>query len=81
MKIVTIEQLAREIGESEADVRESLRYGWTTSLLAVAGGVTANYLCKLLRRGKLDGIRVSRDWVVRKAAGDAWLAKKGVKIE
>ena len=81
MKTMSISMLAERIGKSEEDVRVSLSYGWTTELLAVAGGVSANYLCKLLRRGKLDGIRVGRDWVVDKAAGDSWLAKKGVRIE
>ena len=81
MKTVSIKMLAETLGKSEEDVTESLRYGWTTELLAVAGGVSANYLCKLLRRGKLDGFHMSRVWVVDKDAGNTWLGNKGVRIE
>ena len=81
MEIVRVKHLADTIGESEEDVRKSLSSGWSTRLLALAGGVSANYLCKLVRRKKLEGVRIGRDWVVTKVAGDAWLAKRGVVVQ
>ena len=80
MKIVTMKMLAKRTGKSVGEVRERLRYGWTTELLAKAGGVTANYVGKVLRRGKLSGIRVGRDWLVSREDGDGWLADRGVSV-
>ena len=81
MKTISVGMLAKKIGQSEEDVRSSLEHGWSTELLSLAGEVTANYVSKLMRKGKLAGVKIGRDWVVSKDAGDAWLARKGIRVE
>ena len=81
MKTMTIEVLAGRAGKSVESVRESLAVGWTTELLALASGVSANYVCKLIRRDSLEAKRMGRDWFISRSVGDGWLEARDVRVE
>jgi hypothetical protein len=61
----------------------------TAADVAAAGGLTVSYVCKLLQRGTLRGLKVGRVWYVDRDAALRWLARprpigrprKGTKLE
>ena len=52
---------------------------YTVQELAQKGGVSDRYIAKLCRQGKLAAEKKGRDWIISKAAGDAWLAGRRKK--
>lgn len=46
----------------------------TTPEAARISGLSKNYLATLLRRGKLEGVQLARDWLVYKDSLEAYLA-------
>jgi len=52
---------------------------WTTAGLSEASGLHPTYVRRLLRDGKLRGVKYGRDWVVEDKVARAWLASREAK--
>ena len=49
---------------------------WTVPRLAAQAGVTQAWIKILLKRGKIPGYKIGRDWVIEDKDVQAWLAAR-----
>ena len=60
--------------ENMSDQIKIEREYMTTPEAARLSGLSKNYLATLLRRGKLEGVQLARDWLVYRDSLEAYLA-------